>query len=223
MPRSVCFNLQGFLFPRADSVLLMASSLSVFQGCSSTFESSYCQPPVFGDLFSSLPNMDSMVQTFSHSLVHSIKAYENTSCSNVSSVDIFHASIPLCHFTNLGIAGLSNVCNWIFGPCNVMIGFCCSINSFLLCSSITLIDQLSISSGSALRLQGAAVGNNHLVRLMLKSAFGGPQALLRDLAWSLVCFSVPCFKFIPFRPQIPSSLEGGISYFTETIEAIRWQ
>lgn len=102
------------LFPKAESVLLMASPLCfphVFFHFGILLLCPYYRCPPLLASFST--QMDSMVQPFSHGLVHSIKAYENTSCR--CKFSRHQASTPHFCFTNLGVARLSIACRWILG------------------------------------------------------------------------------------------------------------
>lgn len=103
------------VFSKPDSVLWMASHLCFPQlflhfGVLLLYFCFCCLPC----LTSLSTQMDSMVQHFNHSLVHSIKAYENTSYR--CKFRRHQTSIPHCSFTNLGIASLSIACSWILRP-----------------------------------------------------------------------------------------------------------
>lgn len=76
---------------------------------------------------------------------------------------------------------------------NVMVGFHSAINPFLLYFSITSAEQLSISSGSALRLLGAAGGNLQVVKLRQIQSPLGHRACFQIIPFP-VCFSISCFK-----------------------------
>lgn len=125
------------------------------------------------------------------------------------------------HFTSLGITRLSIYAIEFLNPMYyVMEGFYFTINSFLLCSSITLANQVSISSHSALRLLGAA-GGNHQLRLRKV------QALLGHRHWSDIPLYLQFLFLHPvssrstlFKPQILPHLKEITSYFTETTGAV---
>lgn len=103
---------------------------------------------------------------------------------------------------------------------HVMEGFYFTINSFLLCSSITLANQLSISSHSALRLLGAA-GGNHQLRLRKDQPLLGHRHCSDIPLYLQFLFLHPVSSLSTlFKPQILPHLKEITSYFTETTEAV---